>query len=105
MYYLLQCESDCKAAYRLSVIFRSVQTARIKRGCNPWGTNSLLELHVYLRMRHKELYCNDVDHVMWQWVCNGGDNADSWTGKATEAGEVPRGFREQRPGAEGDVQG
>lgn len=95
-----QCESDCKAAYRLSVVFRSVQTVRIKRGSNPRGTNSVSELHVYLRMD-----CSVVDHVVWQRVCNGGDDAGGRTGEATEAGEVPRGFGEQRPGAQGDVQG
>lgn len=62
------------------------------------------ELHVYLRMRRKELHCSVVDHVMWQRVGNGGNNADGRTGEATEAGEVPRGFWEQRSGAEGDVQ-
>lgn len=91
--------SDCKAAYRLSVVYRSVQTARIKSGSNPQGTNSLI------RMSCQELHCSAVDHVAWRWVCNGGDNADSWTGEATEAGEVPRGFGEQRPGPQGDVQG
>lgn len=58
-----------------------------------------------LRMRRKELHCSVVDHVMCQRLCNGGDDADGRTGEATEAGEVPRGFGEQRPGAEGDVQG
>lgn len=99
-----QCESRCKAAYRLSVVFRSVQTVRIKRRSNPWGTNSVSEPHVYLRMRREELRCSVVDHVMWQRSSNGGDDADGGTGEATEAGEVPRGFGEQRPGAEGDVQ-
>lgn len=64
------------------------------------------ELSVYLRMRSEQLRCNVVeDQVMWQRVLNGGVDADGWTGEATEAGEVPRGFGEQRPGAEGDIQG
>lgn len=62
------------------------------------------ELHVWLRMRSKEQRCSVVDHVMWQRICNGGDHDDGRTGEATEAGEVPRGFWEQWPGAEGDVQ-
>lgn len=56
-------------------------------------------------MRRQQLRRRLVDHVMWQWVCNGGDNADGWTGEATEARAVPRGLRQQRAGAEGDVQG
>lgn len=66
--------------------------------------NSVSEPYIHLRMRTRELDCSAVDHVMCQRVCNGGDNGDGRTGKATEAGEVPRGFGEQRPGAEGDVQ-
>lgn len=69
------------------------------------GQTRVSELRVYLRMRGEELRCSVVDHVMWQRVPNGGDDHDGRTGEATEAGEVPRGFGEQRPGAEGDVQG
>lgn len=55
-------------------------------------------------MNLPELCCRVVDHVRWQRVCDG-DHADGRPGEATEAGEVPRGFREQRPHPEGDVQG
>lgn len=99
MHYLLQCECDCNAAYRLSVVFSSVQTARIKRGCNPRGQT------VWLRMNLPELCCHVVDRVRWQRVCDGGDHADGRPGEATEAGQVPRGFREQRSHPQGDVQG
>lgn len=67
--------------------------------------NSVSALHVYLRMRREEQHYSVVDHVMWQRACDGGDNADGGTREAPEAGEVPRGFREQWPGAKGDVQG
>lgn len=66
--------------------------------------NSVSEPYIHLRMRTRELDYSVVDHVMCQRVCNGGDNGDGRAGKATEAGEVPRGFGEQWPGAEGDVQ-
>lgn len=66
--------------------------------------NSVSEAYIHLRMSTKELDYSAVDHVMWQRGYDGGDNGDGGTGEATEAGEVPRGFGEQRPGAEGDVQ-
>lgn len=56
-------------------------------------------------MRKKDPNCRAGGHVMWRRVRNGGDRVDGRAGEAAEAGEVPRGLREQRAGAEGDVQG